>query len=162
MNSIRHKKNAQESFFPTQTILFFSFLTGLIVCDECVPAKTVKLDSITTTTVTDTSSSQINIGIVVAAGLGGALLTLVVGLVIFFIWKKRVKQKLIAYAASNTSTISTIQRPPPPLPPPPLPSLSRLPSPIIVPALYDLPLSRRGSTTTVTPSISYHFYEETP
>ncbi|CAF0779402.1 unnamed protein product [Adineta steineri] len=139
-------------------ILFSRFLTGLIVCDECVPAKTVKLDSITTTTVTDTSSSQINIGIVVAAGLGGALLTLVVGLVVFFIWKKRVKQKLIAYAASNTSTISTIQRPPLP----PLPPLTRLPSPIIVPALYDLPLSRRGSTTTVTPSISYHFYEETP
>lgn len=111
-------------------------------------------------TTTSPATAQINVGIVVASGLGGALVTLIAGLIFFCIWKQRLKRKL-RYTLSNTPSLTTTQPAlPPSFPPPPPPSEPISPD-IIVPALYDIPLSRRGSYVSVTPQVVYHYYEET-
>jgi len=89
---------------------------------------------------------------IVASALGGALVTVILGLIVFFIWKRRSNKGLSTCTSSGS--FSTASTPPPPLPP-------RLPAPIFVPALYDLSLSRRSSSETVTPQSINHYYEET-
>ncbi len=86
---------------------------------------------------TTAATTQVNVGAVVAGVLGGALFTLIVGLVIFFIWKRRAKKK--SFTFSTTATIPSS-------------------APIVVPALYDISTSRRNSTGT----LSYHLYDEVP
>jgi hypothetical protein len=90
---------------------------------------------------TPASSNQINIPIIIASVLGSILCTLIVGLIIFFIWKRRVKKKSFTFS-TTTSTTATIP-----------PS-----EPVVAPALYDLSLSRQDSVSTV----SYHLYDELP
>jgi len=88
---------------------------------------------------------------IVASALGGALVAVVLGLIVFFIWKRRSNKGL---STCTSSAYSSTGRTPPPLPP-------RLSLPIVVPALYDLSLSRRSSSETVTPQSINHYYEET-
>jgi hypothetical protein len=98
-----------------------------------------------------TPTSQINVWTIVASALGGALVTLILGLILFCIWR-RISNKGSSRCTSSAS--SSTARVPPPLPP-------RPPASIVVPALYDLALSRRGSSETVTPQSIHHYYEET-
>jgi len=90
---------------------------------------------------TTAATTQVNVGVVVAGVLGGALFTLIVGLVIFFIWKRRAKKKSFTFSATSSTTAT-------------IPSSE----PIVVPALYDISTSRRDSTGT----FSYHLYDELP
>jgi len=94
---------------------------------------------------TPSSTTQVNVGAVIAGVLGGALFTLVVGLVIFFIWKRRTKKKSFTFSATSSTTAT-------------VPSSV----PIVVPALYDLSLTRRNSTETSAGTMSYHLYDELP
>jgi heme/copper-type cytochrome/quinol oxidase subunit 2 len=90
-----------------------------------------------------TTATTINAGAIVASVLGGALFTLIVGLVVFFIWKRRVKKKSFAFSPSiSTETTSS--------------------TPVVVPALYDMRLSGRESTATSAPTLTYHLYDELP
>jgi len=93
-------------------------------------------DSVTTPT-----PIQINIPIIIASVLGSILCTVIVGLIIFFIWKRRVKRKSFTFSttASATTTIPSSE-------------------PVVAPALYDLSLSRQDSV----PTVSYHLYDELP
>ncbi len=93
-------------------------------------------------TTRSTAVSQANIGAIIASVLGGALLTLIVGLVVFFIWKRRVKKKTLTFSPRSITI-------------PPSES-------VIVPALYDLSLSRRDSNETSAQTVSYHIYDELP
>jgi hypothetical protein len=91
-----------------------------------------------------TGSTPINTGAVIAGVLGGALFTLIVGLIIFFIWKRRTKAKSFKFTPSiSTDTTS--------------PSAH-----VVVPALYDLASSGRESTVTSAPTVTYHLYDELP
>ena len=83
-------------------------------------------------------TTQVNVSAIVASALGGALFTLIVGLIIFFIWKRRTKRKSFTFSATSSTTPSS--------------------EPVVVPALYDLSISRRDSTRT----LSYHLYDELP
>ncbi|CAM4767924.1 unnamed protein product [Rotaria magnacalcarata] len=90
-------------------------------------------------------ASQINIAAIVAGVLGGALFATIISLVLFFIWKKRMKKKACSYSPSTSTTPST--------------SLSSIP--IVAPALYSIAaLSRRSSSVTSAPTLTYHLYEE--
>lgn len=88
----------------------------------------------------------LNIGAIMAGIFGGILLTLIIGLVIYFIRKRRVKKTMLKFSPSNstTKTISSSE-------------------PVIVPALYDLSSpSRRDSNVTSAATMTYHLYEELP
>jgi hypothetical protein len=77
-----------------------------------------------------------NIGTIVAGVLGGVLLTVIIGLILFCLWKKRSKKKQqLAISLSTTST-----------------------APVIVPALYDFPLSRHNSSPVS--ALNCHIYDE--
>jgi heme/copper-type cytochrome/quinol oxidase subunit 2 len=88
-------------------------------------------------------SSALQFGTIIAGVLGGILLTLIVGLIIYFIWKRRAKKKSLRFSGS-TSTEATI---------PPMEL-------VVVPALYDLSLSRQNSYETSTGTVNYHLYDE--
>jgi uncharacterized membrane protein YraQ (UPF0718 family) len=95
--------------------------------------------------ITTSSTPQINIGAVIAGVLAGALFTLIIGLVVFFIWKRRTKKKSFTFSASNSTTAT--------IPPS---------EPIVVPALYNLSLSQRDSNETSPETVTYHLYDELP
>ncbi|CAF4988301.1 unnamed protein product [Rotaria magnacalcarata] len=98
-----------------------------------------------TTSIAHLDASQINIAAIVAGVLGGALFATIISLVLFFIWKKRMKKKACSYSPSTSTTPST--------------SLSSIP--IVAPALYSIAaLSRRSSSVTSAPTLTYHLYEE--
>ncbi|CAF2759313.1 unnamed protein product [Rotaria sp. Silwood2] len=96
-----------------------------------------------TTLVSELSTSQINIAAIVAGILGGALFAVIVSLVIFFIWKRRVKKKSVTLSSSIAAT-----------------NLSSSSVPIVVPALYNISSSRRSSSVTSASTMTYHLYEE--
>lgn len=82
----------------------------------------------------------LNVGIVVASVLGGALFTLIViCLVIFFFWRARrnKKKKLLEVSSSIPST-----------------------EPVIVSNLYNFALSQRDSSVSSAQTMTYHLYEE--
>jgi len=83
----------------------------------------------------------LNVGIVVASVLGGALFTLIViGLIIFFFWRARrnKKKKKLLEVSSSTPSIE----------------------PVIVSNLYNFALSHRDSSVSSGPTMTYHLYEE--
>ncbi|CAF1006866.1 unnamed protein product [Adineta steineri] len=94
----------------------------------------------------DTSSSQtnivtLNVGAIVASIVAGALITIIIGLIIFFIWKRRM------YKNKKSSEVS-----------------SSVPAaqPIAVSALYNFPISQQNSSISSCATMEYHLYEELP
>ncbi|CAF1121284.1 unnamed protein product [Rotaria sordida] len=92
-----------------------------------------------TTLIAQISKSQINIAVVIAGILGGALFAVIVSFVVFLIWKRRFKKKLFGMSQSTIAT-----------------NLSSS-IPVEVPALYNISSSRRTSSA---PTTTYHLYEE--
>ncbi|CAF4973047.1 unnamed protein product, partial [Rotaria socialis] len=98
-----------------------------------------------TTSIAQLDASHINIAAIVAGIFGGALFATIISIVLFFIWRKRMKKKACSYSPSTSTTPST--------------SLSSIP--IVAPALYNIAsLSRRSSSVTSAPTLTYHLYEE--
>ncbi|CAF3128953.1 unnamed protein product [Rotaria sp. Silwood2] len=78
-----------------------------------------------------------NVRAAVLGAVGGFLFILLIGLVIFFFLRKRNKQKELLTLSSSTSSTSRDT----------------------IPALYNIPLSRRNSSTS---TMTYHIYEDLP
>ncbi|UJR32053.1 hypothetical protein I4U23_019521 [Adineta vaga] len=135
-------------------------MTGRLSCDLCVEGHGICiknntecqcfagyggpscLDRIIIASSDGGSSSTVNIGAIVAGILAGVLVTLVIGLVLFCLRKrKRDKRK-----AATTFSLST------PTDPKPMP----------VSTLYNFPISQYDSSISSTSTMAYHLYEELP
>lgn len=97
--------------------------------------------------VTNADAYALNAAVIAASVLGGALFTLIVGLILFFLWKRRNKKKMLP--------------PLPPLPPPEVPPSRTSTEPLTVSTLYDFPLSQRDSSVSCPPAMNNsHLYED--
>lgn len=103
-------------------------------------------DPITTAASVVSSASEINIGAIIAAVLGGALFTLIVGLLIFYIRRRGKRKKLSLTPTTSTVTTTSL-------------SSSTSTEPVVVPALYDISY-RRTSSVISAETVTYHLYEE--
>ncbi|CAF3713128.1 unnamed protein product [Rotaria sp. Silwood1] len=137
----------EKSYFKTSELceVCITLQTGKCINETCVChpgfVGPVCADRVTTS-VAQLSASQINISAVLAGILGGIFFGVIVSLMIFFIWKRRVKKKSFALSSSTIAT-----------------NLSSS-IPVVVPALYDISSSRRASSVTSAPTMTYHLYEE--
>ncbi len=84
---------------------------------------------------------SLNISSIIAVILGGMLLALIIGLIVFICWKRKRNRKKRFYTFSP-STSSTI--------------------PVITPPLYDISASRKTSYASNAPPVVYHIYEDLP
>ena len=96
-------------------------------------------DSVSISSTNNGNTSNVNIGAVIAGVLGGVLLTLTIGLVTFFLWRKRRDQRNkpleVPVAPPKAEPVST---------------------------LYNFPLSQYDSSVSSASTMTYHLYEEIP
>ncbi|CAF1178537.1 unnamed protein product [Adineta ricciae] len=96
-------------------------------------------DPVSINSTNNSNSSNVNIGAIIAGVLGGVLLTLTIGLVTFFLWRKRRDQRNksleVPVAPPKAEPVST---------------------------LYNFPLSQYDSSVSSASTMTYHLYEEIP
>ncbi|CAF1433685.1 unnamed protein product [Adineta ricciae] len=108
------------------------------VLDHCF-SSVVYSDPVPISSTNNGNTSNVNIGAIIAGVLGGVLLTLTIGLVTFFLWRKRRGQRSksleVPVAPPKAEPVST---------------------------LYNFPLSQYDSSVSSASTMTYHLYEEIP